>query len=113
MQSKGHLMNEPLASRPIREGGYRWKQARVVLTSNDSKFREKLDRVRETLASLREDEVFFSADEFGPFAVRMRGGRALVPPGGLRSVPQWQKSKGALIVTAALELSRNQVTHFY
>ena len=27
--------------------------------------------------------------------------------------PQFQKSKGVLIVTAALELSENQVTHFY
>jgi len=30
-----------------------------------------------------------------------------------RIVPQFQKSKGVLIVTAALELSENQVTHFY
>ena len=29
------------------------------------------------------------------------------------TVPQWQRSKGYLIVTAALELSRNLVTHFY
>ena len=29
------------------------------------------------------------------------------------SVPQWQKSKGWLIATAALELSGNRVTHFY
>jgi len=28
-------------------------------------------------------------------------------------VAQWQKSKGCLIITAALELSGNQVTHFY
>jgi hypothetical protein len=28
-------------------------------------------------------------------------------------VPQWQKSRGRLIVTAALELSSNQVTHFH
>ena len=28
-------------------------------------------------------------------------------------MPQWQKSKGSLIVTAALELSQNQVVHFY
>jgi hypothetical protein len=28
-------------------------------------------------------------------------------------VPQWQKSRGSLILTAALELSSNQVTHFY
>lgn len=27
--------------------------------------------------------------------------------------PQWQRSKGKLICTAALELSTNQITHFY
>src|SRR5690349_16952840 len=29
------------------------------------------------------------------------------------TVPQYQKSKGVLIMTAALELSQNQITHFY
>ena len=29
------------------------------------------------------------------------------------TVPQYQKSKGSLIMTAALELSRNQIMHFY
>src|SRR5262249_59486111 len=47
------------------------------------------------------------------FAIKMRGGTALQPPGKVRHVPQWQKSKGSLIVTAALELSRNQIIHFY
>jgi hypothetical protein len=28
-------------------------------------------------------------------------------------VPQYQRSKGRLIITAALELSTNQITHFY
>lgn len=42
-----------------------------------------------------------------------RGGRRLVPPGERTIVPQWQKSKGVLIITAAIELSTNQVTHFY
>ena len=37
----------------------------------------------------------------------------LAGPGEVPSVPQFQKSKGSLIVTAALELSTNQVTHFY
>jgi hypothetical protein len=37
----------------------------------------------------------------------------LVAPGETATVPQWQKSKGFLIVTAAIELSTNQVTHFY
>ena len=42
--------------------------------------------------------------------------RADVPScrlGQVRVVPQRQKSKGSLIITAALELSTNQVTHFY
>ncbi len=34
-------------------------------------------------------------------------------PGEKYFVPQYQKSKGWLIVTAALELSRNQVSYFY
>ena len=31
----------------------------------------------------------------------------------MRTIPQRQKTKGSLICTAALELSTNQVTHFY
>ena len=113
LDGKGYALNEPMVSRLIKESGYRWKKARVVLTSNDPKFREKLDQVRQTLAVMQPDEAFFSVDEFGPFAIRMRGGKVLVAPGSVPSVPQWQKSKGALIVTAALELSANQVSHFY
>ena len=58
-------------------------------------------------------KYFFSIDEFGPFAVKMKPGRMLVPPDHHRVVPQWQKSRGCLIITAALELSSNQITHFY
>jgi hypothetical protein len=43
----------------------------------------------------------------------MKGGRLLAAPGEIPVVPQWQKSKGCIILTAALELSSNQVTHFY
>lgn len=43
----------------------------------------------------------------------MKQGLMLGPPGPHRVVPQWQKSKGCMIMTAALELSSNQVTHFY
>jgi hypothetical protein len=43
----------------------------------------------------------------------MKPGLALCAPGEQRVVPQWQKSRGCLIMTAALELSSNQVTHFY
>jgi hypothetical protein len=65
------------------------------------------------LSTLRDDEKFFSIDEFGPFSVRMRGGVALAPKGAVRVVPQRQRSKGRLIVTAGLELSTNQITHFF
>jgi transposase len=95
------------------QAGWRWRKARVVLTSSDPDYSEKLDRVRSILSNLQPDEAFFSIDEFGPFAVKMRGGRALTAPGEHRVVPQWQKSRGSLIITAALELSKNQITHFY
>ena len=97
----------------IKAAGYRWKQARITLTSTDPNYRERLEIIRSTLSHLAEDEAFFSIDEFGPFAVKMRGGRSLCGPNQVRVVPQWQRSKGSLIVTAALELSKNQMTHFY
>ena len=43
----------------------------------------------------------------------MKPGLTLTAPGEQRIVPQWQKSRGCLLMTAALELSGNQVTHFY
>jgi hypothetical protein len=93
--------------------GYRWRKARIVLTSSDPNYTEKLDHIRSILSELRPDEAFFSIDEFGPFAVKMKSGRALSAPGEQRVVPQWQKSRGCMIMTAALELSGNQVIHFY
>ena len=93
--------------------GYRWRKARVVLTSNDPDYTEKLNRVPSILSGLRPDEAFFSIDEFGPFAVKKKPGRALSAPGEQRIVPQSQKSRGCIIMTAALELSGNQIIHFY
>jgi hypothetical protein len=45
--------------------------------------------------------------------VKLRGGRSWVAPGQIKTIPQWQKSKGSLLITGALELSTNQMTHFY
>ena len=96
-----------------RAAGYRWRKARTVLTSADPAYSEKLKRVQSILKDLQSDEAFFSIDEYGPFAIKMRGGRKLTAPGEQNIVPQWQTSRGCLILTAALELSRNQITHFY
>jgi hypothetical protein len=72
-----------------------------------------LAKIQSILSGLGTNERLFSIDEFGPFAVKMQGGCSLTPPGQVRVVPQRQKSKGGLILTAAFELSTDQVTHFY
>lgn len=97
----------------IRKAGYRFRQAKRVLTSNDPDYRQKLREITNILRDLKPNEKFFSVDEFGPFAVKRQGGRCRTKPGDLRIVPQYQSSKGSLILTAALELSENQVTHFF
>lgn len=113
LKAKGFVVGADTVRQVIREEGFRWKSAKVVLTSHDPKYREKLAHIQGILANLQPGERFFSIDEFGPFAVKMKGGRSLTPPDVEPMVPQWQKSKGCLILTAALELSSNQVTHFY
>lgn len=111
--TKGFAISGGTIHKIVHAAGYRWRQARVVLTSNDPEYSEKLHNIQSILSSLRDDEAFFSIDEFGPFAIKMKPGRSLVGPGEQPVVPQWQKSRGCLIVTASLELAGNQVTHFY
>jgi transposase len=113
LQTRGVMTTLNNLSAVIKRAGYQWKKARISLTSSDPLYREKVEAIKKVLSGLKNDEAFFSIDEFGPFAVKMRGGKALQPPGMLRQIPQWQKSKGSLIVTAALELSGNQTIHFY
>jgi transposase len=107
-----HIGKSTISEYVIAEG-YTFKKACRVLTSPDPNYRQKLQEITRVLSTLRDDEKFFSIDEFGPFSVRMRGGIALTPKGTVRVVPQRQRSKGRLIVTAALELSTNQITHFF
>ncbi len=97
----------------IKDAGYKFRKAKKVLTSTDPHYHAKLEKITKILSNLGPKEKFFSIDEFGPFVVIMRGGRNLVAPNEIKTIPQWQKSKGKLIITAALELSTNQTTHFY
>ena len=112
LSQQGVHVSKNLISKIIRRAGYKWRKAKTVLTSNDPKYREKLDRIKSILTTLGKNDRFCSIDEFGPFAVKIKGGKRLVGPNEYPQVPQFQKSKGWLIVTAALELSQNQVTHF-
>src|ERR1019366_6054048 len=117
LKNNGHEIGPALVSKMIRAAGYKWRKAKVVLTSNDPTYTEKLAQIRSILSILQPDEAFFSIDEYGPFAIKTKPGRTLAPPGvqpGVQpTVPQWQKSRGCMIMTAALELSGNRVTHFY
>jgi transposase len=113
LRSQGRSMCRDVITAIIKDAGYKWRKARVVLTSNDPKYKVKVEAIRRILSKLKGDEAFFSIDEYGPFAVKKKGGRKRVAPGEVHTIPQRQKSRGCLIITAALELSRNQVTHFY
>jgi hypothetical protein len=97
----------------MRSTGFKWRKARIVLTSRDPEYARKVFAIKEVLAALKRDEAFFSIDEYGPFSIKKKGGRKRVGLGESYIIPQWQKSKGWLILTAALELATNQVTHFY
>lgn len=113
MKREGHELNKGGIREIIKRAGFRFRTAKKVLTSNDPEYRTKLHEITNILRNLQPSEKFFSVDEYGPFAVKIQGGRSLMGPGEMKSVPQYQKSKGSMILTAALELSENQVTHFY
>jgi transposase len=109
----GQPAGEEVIRSMIKAAGYKWRKARTVLTSSDPDFSQKLDRIKSILSALGPDEAFFSIDEFGPFAIKDQPGKSLVAPGEQRLVQQWQRSRGSIILTAAIELSSNQVSHFY
>ena len=112
-QEKKIHVSKDLVGQVIRNAGYKYRKAKKVLTSNDPRYREKLDKIKSILSRLGPRDRFFSIDEFGPFSVKAQGGRRLVRGNEFPVVPQYQKSKGRLIITAALELATNKVTHFY
>jgi len=109
----GESISKSMISEYVRSEGFTFKKARTVLTSPDPDYRTKLKKITNILSNLKQNEKFFSIDEFGPVAIKIRGGRSFSPKDQTRTIPQMQKSKGSLICTAALELSTNQVTHFY
>jgi transposase len=113
LQNEGVSIGKNTISAIIRADGYIFRKTREVLTSNDPNYRQKLLRITNILRRLGPADRFFSIDEYGPVSIRERGGRRRVRRGERPLVPQFQESKGHLIITAALELSTNQITHFY
>jgi transposase len=113
LEKQGIHLSKNTISKIIKNAGYTWKKAKTVLTSNDPAYKQKLDYIKGILSSLGDNERFFSCDEFGPFAIKMMPGRKLVAPDEYPQIPQYQRCRGSLILTGALELSTNQITHFY
>ena len=56
---------------------------------------------------------FFSIAEYGPKAVKQRNGEALAEKDKPRVMEKHTKSKGWYTLIAAIELSTDQITHFY
>ena len=113
LKERGKPAGEDVIRKITKSAGYRWRKARIVLTSNDPEFSDKVSRIKTISANFAQDEAFFSIDEYGPFAIKDQPGRSLVASGERRLVQQWQRSRGSIILTAAIELSSNQVSHFY
>ena len=100
--------------RCVNQMGYNYKKSKKMLTSPDPKFKEKIKKIQTILQKLKPNEKFFSIDEYGPVGIKIKGGRTLkLKTESPDYVPEKQKAKGYIICTAALELSTNQVSHFY
>ena len=59
MATEGVVTSLWTIRRAIRQAGYRWKKAKVTLTSNDPRYREKLKKITSILKNLYDDEGFF------------------------------------------------------
>ncbi|HEY3309864.1 MAG TPA: IS630 family transposase [Desulfuromonadaceae bacterium] len=98
----------------VRNSNYSWRHARKVLTSPDPDYKEKVEKLLDTLQGLKEGERFFFIDEVGPYRVKKYDGSVLIrkdqtPP----TVPEFQKNKGKIQFVAALEAITNQLTWLF
>jgi transposase len=52
LRKNGRQVGHKVVGKIIKAAGYKWRKAKVVLTSNDPAYNEKLDRIRSILANL-------------------------------------------------------------
>jgi transposase len=65
LKDSGKQVGPALIGKMIKAAGYKWRKAKVVLTSSDPTYMQKLDRIRSILSNFQPDEAFFSIDEYG------------------------------------------------
>jgi len=109
----GQSISPTTVSRYLKKAGYGWRRSRKVLSSPDPHYREKVELLLTTLQSLKDDEMFFFADELGPMQVKRYGGRCYTPKGRTPTHPQSPRSKGSVTLYGALSATTNQMTWFY
>lgn len=115
IKTYGETISTATISRIVKGAGYSWQHARMVLTSPDPKYRDKIAKLLETLRGMKETERFFFIDEAGPWKAKKYGGKALVQHKSDRNIPEpkGHKRKGSVQFIVALEAISNQVTwHF-
>ncbi|WP_317897756.1 transposase [Aurantibacillus circumpalustris] len=110
LKKSGIIISETYIAKILKNAGYKSRLAMRVLTSRDLLYDEKLKNIQGILKKLKPDELFFSIDEFGPFAVKDINGMKLSLKSENRIVQQIQKSKGCVTLMGALELSTNQMS---
>ena len=101
------------ARRHIAQCGYTYRRAKVVLTSTDPNYYEKLHAILETLHLLADDQAFFFVDELGPVRVRRHGGRSFMKKDGITIIPKVQPHRGTICLVGALCARTNQVSWLY
>jgi transposase len=65
MKETGEPAGEGVIRKIAKEAGYRWRKARVVLTSNDAEFSEKLHRIQSILSGLKRTRRSFQSTNLG------------------------------------------------
>jgi transposase len=88
ISESGFKLSKDVIRKIIKDSGYRFRKARKVLTSNDPDYQKKLEKITSILSNLGPREKFFSVDEYGPFAIKIQGGKSLVGPRDIKTIPQ-------------------------
>jgi transposase len=66
LKENGRQIGTAVIAKMIKAAGYKWRKARIVLTSTDPTYREKLDRIRSILSHLQPDEASFRLTNTAP-----------------------------------------------
>lgn len=99
--------------RALKNTNYTWKRAKKVLTSTDPDYREKTQRVLNIMRNIDSKEAFLFIDEAGPYYVKKYGGKSLTQRDTIKTIPQYQKTKGHVSFIAALDAYKNHVIHLF